>query len=351
MRAAITSTYGTGGTRLVPVQAPTAASLAPGHVLVRVSYAALSPADALHASGALRHTYPVTLPAVLGSDFAGVVVAGPGFEPGTRVFGRAARGALGACAELIVVHAQQCAVVPDGMELLDAAALAGAGCYAVKACRASRLKKGETVLVLAAGSSEGCVVTQVAVEVVGSEGRVIGMCGDDRDAKWLDSVLGAGCGEAMSGAEVQKVLGDVRPDVVIDCSGRQRAWDTVCDLCSRETRYVGYAATDCASGFGEDKAHSGTTESEYAHYAVESTRTLGRRLGGYLFKPSFHELPLSVMMYNRGDELSFSKDVGPVLKNCQARIRTHVFKLDRIAGAYKLLRAIRRPSGKVVIAF
>jgi NADPH:quinone reductase-like Zn-dependent oxidoreductase len=348
MRAAITSTYGAGGTRLTPVQAPSAARLPPGHLLVRVAYAALEPADALHASGALRHTQPLPLPAVLGADFAGVVVAGSGFAAGARVYGHAQRGALGACAELIVVEAKRCAPVPEGVDLRDAVAVAGAGCYAVSACRAGRLKEGNTALVLGASSSEGCLAAQVAAEVVGEKGRVVAVCADARDAKWLGGVL-RGPGEARVQCDLKAVLEEVRPDVVIDCSGRQRAWDTVSGLCSRETRYVGYAMTDLALASDERKI-VGTTESEYARYAVTSTRTLGRRLAGRLMWPSFHELPLSVMMSGRDDALSFPNDVAPLLKNACPRVRTHMFKLNRIAGAYAMLAASHRPSGKIVVA-
>lgn len=77
MRAAVTAAYGSPSytTGTVPVSRPREDSLRPGELLVRVAVASLTPVDAQLRAGALRHTHPLPLPAILGSDFAGTIVA------------------------------------------------------------------------------------------------------------------------------------------------------------------------------------------------------------------------------------------------------------------------------------
>jgi NADPH:quinone reductase-like Zn-dependent oxidoreductase len=357
MPAAVTLAYGPGGTRLSPVERPCATSLPPHHLLVRVAFAALSPADALHASGSQRHTNPMPLPAVLGSDFSGTVVASARgsspFPPGARVFGRAQRGTGGACAELIAVDGRRCAAVPDGMSLSDAAAVAGCGVYALAACRAAHLRAGESVLVLGASSSEGCLVAQIALATVGQEGRVVALCADPRDAKWLGHVLRPAGGEAHCGWAAAEAMADVRPNVIFDCTGRHSKYDVVCATCPRESRYVGFAMADY-EWCGEDDLVVGRSEGEYARLAVESMRVMARRLAGLWIRPSFHEVTSASMMEGGDVGLSFPKDVAPLLKSAKVRIRSQIFRLHKIAAAYAALESTRRAQGpargKVVLA-
>ena len=89
----------------------------PGEVLVAVRAASLNPIDWKMRSGAAKERFPVTFPAILGRDFAGIVrELGDGvkdFAIGDRVFGLG----WGTYAELCVVKAAELAKIPEGLEI------------------------------------------------------------------------------------------------------------------------------------------------------------------------------------------------------------------------------------------
>ena len=94
-----------------------------GDVLVRVAAASVNPFDFKLRSGAYKDVFPLTFPAILGVDVSGVVeVVGPGvqnFAVGDRVFANA----MQTYASLCVVKAEGLARIPDGMDVVEAAAV------------------------------------------------------------------------------------------------------------------------------------------------------------------------------------------------------------------------------------
>ena len=95
----------------------------PGEVLVRVAAASVNPIDYKRRAGLTKDFYPLHFPGLIGVDIAGTVVEiGPGvegFSVGDRVFAMADN----TYAELCVVNAAVLAKVPDGLDLIRAAAL------------------------------------------------------------------------------------------------------------------------------------------------------------------------------------------------------------------------------------
>ena len=131
--------------------------------IVRVHGAGLNRADLLQLAG----NYPAPAgspPDIPGLEVAGVVEAlGPearGLEIGARVFGVAGGGAQ---AEYLAVPAAQCALVPDGLDLVT---MGGAPEAFVTAHDAlvtkAKLQPGEWVLVHAVGSGVGTTALQLA---------------------------------------------------------------------------------------------------------------------------------------------------------------------------------------------
>ncbi|WP_174280108.1 NADP-dependent oxidoreductase [Sphingomonas bacterium] len=94
-----------------------------GEALVRVAATSVNPVDVKIRSGAVRDRMPVDLPSIPGVDVAGEVLAlGSGvtsLKVGDRVMGMAS----GTYAELCLVKADAVTLVPEGLDVEDAATL------------------------------------------------------------------------------------------------------------------------------------------------------------------------------------------------------------------------------------
>jgi NADPH:quinone reductase-like Zn-dependent oxidoreductase len=136
-----------------------------GEVLVKVAAASINPIDLMQRSGATKSFFPVEFPGIIGWDVSGTVLKlGPGVDQlalGDRVFG----WAFHTYAELCVVKANLLAKIPDGVDLVEAAALplvtlTGNQLISV----ASGIKSGQTALVSGAVGSVGRAAVYTAKE-------------------------------------------------------------------------------------------------------------------------------------------------------------------------------------------
>ncbi len=127
----------------------------PGEILVRVAATSVNPIDFKRRAGLLKDYYPIQFPGLVGADFAGkVATVGPGvqgFAEGEQVFAMAAD----TYAELCVVKAAVLAKVPDGLDLVEAAALPLVTTTGNQLIAATGIKAGQTVLVAGAAGSVG----------------------------------------------------------------------------------------------------------------------------------------------------------------------------------------------------
>ena len=149
----------------------------PGEVLVRNTAVGLNYIDTYHRSG----LYPVPMPAIIGSEGAGVVEAvGPrvkDFKPGDRV---AYAQPIGSYAEVLIRPAARLVKIPAGVDDRVAAAMMLKGMTSWYLCRRTyRVKKGDTVLVHAAAGGVGQILCQwvkalgaTAIGTVGSDEKV-----------------------------------------------------------------------------------------------------------------------------------------------------------------------------------
>ncbi len=147
----------------------------PGEVLVDIAYAAVNFPDVL----IVNNEYQVQVPApfVPGSEFSGVIaavgdgVAGGegGVAVGDHVYGASF---VGAYAEQIVVHAASVTVIPDSVDLRDAAAFSVAHTTAMHTLRTiADLQPGESVLVLGAAGGVGLASVELATLLGGRGDR------------------------------------------------------------------------------------------------------------------------------------------------------------------------------------
>jgi NADPH:quinone reductase-like Zn-dependent oxidoreductase len=121
-----------------------------GEVLVRVAAASVNPIDYKRRAGLTQRFYPLHFPALIGVDVAGTVVKiGPEVEAFTvdnPVFAMANN----TYAELCVVKADILADIPEGLDLIRAAALPLVTTTGNQLLSATGIRAGQTVMVVGA---------------------------------------------------------------------------------------------------------------------------------------------------------------------------------------------------------
>ncbi|MFJ9778796.1 NAD(P)-dependent alcohol dehydrogenase [Amycolatopsis sp. NPDC101161] len=238
---------------------------APGEVLVRVRAFSVNGGELAARSGKLRLLTGRKFPKRVGLDFTGEVAAlGTGttaFAIGDRVWGVLARTAgFGSAAEYVTVPADRLGPVPEGLDLVAAAALPVAT-TAVTALRDKvALRPGERLLVRGAAGGVGNAAVQLG-RAYGAEVTALARAAN------LDFVRGLGATTALDHRSVRlPELG--RFDVVLDTAGTGlpdfrrllapggRMVTIAFDL-TRPVRSLGYLAVSARHGRGRVRAFSG----------------------------------------------------------------------------------------------
>ena len=139
---------------------------AAGEVLVRVHAVSVNPIDFKMRSGAAKDRFPVTFPAILGRDVAGMVAklgeGVKGFKVGDRVFALSNR----TYAEFCVVKATDLALIPEGLELTTAGAVplvSVTGDQLIR--RGAKVQSGQTIVLTGALGSVGRCALFAAREI------------------------------------------------------------------------------------------------------------------------------------------------------------------------------------------
>ena len=184
----------------------------PGQLLVRVQSAGVNPVDLLMRQGAMRTVMPLPMPAVLGLDLAGIVVAkgegagGPAI--GEPVFGRAL---LGSMAEFALTTPESIAPRPSALTAEQAASLPTAGIAAWHALHSyAALAQAETVLVLGGASMVG----QFAIQLAKATGAKVFATAS---AQNLAHVRSLGADQVIDYTNEDLASAMTTVDVVIDC--------------------------------------------------------------------------------------------------------------------------------------
>lgn len=154
-----------GGMEVVQVDQVDVPAPGAGEVLVRVRAAGVNALDWKIRQGYLQAVFPLALPATLGIELAGEVMAVgegvTGFAPGDRVMGPL--GALGAYTDVVALAAHKLALVPQALDFVQAAALPVASLTAWQALRAAGpLLAGQQVLIHGAAGGVGGFAVQFA---------------------------------------------------------------------------------------------------------------------------------------------------------------------------------------------
>lgn len=213
---------------LVEIDTPTPG---PGQILIRHEAIGINFIETYQRTG----LYPVKLPAIPGSEVAGVVEAvGDGVtrvKVGDRV---ATMGSSGGYAEASIVRADRAVLIPDAITTRVAAAILLKGMTTEALVRRTYpVKSGETVLVHAAVGGVGQIMTQwlkaigaTVIATVGSEAKA-----EKARALGADHVILYR--EQDVAAEVRRITGGVGVPVAYDSVGKDTFEGTLASLARR----------------------------------------------------------------------------------------------------------------------
>ena len=125
-------------------------------VLVTMAAASINPVDWKMRSGEAKERFPVSFPGILGRDVSGVVRAVGSNVRGVQVGERVMALTTGSYAELVIVKGTELTHIPDGVDIIQAAALPLISLTGDQLVREGcSLQKGQTVLVTGALGSVG----------------------------------------------------------------------------------------------------------------------------------------------------------------------------------------------------
>ncbi len=197
----------------------------PGEVLVRVASTSVNPIDYKRRAGLTKDFYPIKFPGLIGVDVAGTVATVgtgvEGFSRGDQVFAMAAD----TYAELCVVNAAILARIPNGIDVIQAAALPLVTTTGNQLVSGTGIKEGQTVLVAGAAGNvgrsavftakdRGAIVIAAVLKRQIEEAKAVGadqvVATDDNNAianlPSLDAVA-----DTVGGRTAQQLIAKVKP--------------------------------------------------------------------------------------------------------------------------------------------
>jgi NADPH:quinone reductase-like Zn-dependent oxidoreductase len=213
--------------RFAEVPRPT---LKPDELLVQVHAAGVNPIDNMIPTGLFKAVVKLQLPAVMGSDLAGVVTEVGSrvtrFKPGDAVFASIFDIGTGAITEFAVVPESAAALKPDNLDFVQAAAIPMVGLTSWQALKERvKLRPGQKVFIPAGSGGIGTFAIQLAKHLgarvgtttsTGNIELVRGLGADEivdykqqefeNVLRGYDAVLGTVRGDAM-----EKAVGILKP--------------------------------------------------------------------------------------------------------------------------------------------
>jgi N-ethylmaleimide reductase len=231
-----------GGTEVMRWDEVPMPQAAPGEVLVRVAAAGVNGLDWKIRDGLVKDVFKLPLPATLGIELAGEVVAVgegvTGHAIGSRVFG--ALGGVGAYARHVALAASKLVPTPAVIDDATAAAIPVAAMTAWQALfDAGKLQRGETVLIHGAAGGVGSYAVQFAQQA----GARVLVTAQSRNADLLRR-LGADEVIDYKTTRFEELVDNV--DLVLDLVGGEtldRSWQVL----SPQGRIISTAAPDIAA--------------------------------------------------------------------------------------------------------
>ena len=181
-------------------------SLKANEVLVKVYAVGLNPIDNMIPTGIFKPVLHFKLPATLGSDLSGVVIAVGSrvtrFSPGDEIFASIFDTGTGSLAEFAVVPESAVAIKPANLDFVQAASLPMVSLTSWQALTERvRLRPGQKVFIPAGSGGIGTVAIQLAKQL----GATVGTTTSTGNIEWVRS-LGADEVVDYKKEEFEKVL-------------------------------------------------------------------------------------------------------------------------------------------------
>lgn len=312
----------TGGPEVLSWDEVDAGHPGPDQARIRHSAIGLNFIDTYHRSG----LYPLPLPAILGSEGAGVVLevgsAVPDLKPGDRV---AYAGPVGAYAEERLVAAHRLVPLPSDLDDRVAAAAMLKGMTAQYLLRRThRVEAGETILLHSAAGGVGLIAAQWAKSL---GARVIGTVSTDAKALLARE---AGCDHVIVTsredfvARVKEITGGAGVSVVYDAVGKD-TFD---------------GSLDCLAPLGLMVSFGNASGA----VPPVSPLVLSQKGSLFLTRPT-----LMTYTAKREDLLSTAADLFSVIRSGAVRVRIEAsYPLREAAAAHVALEA-RRTTGSTIL--
>lgn len=142
-------------------------AIKPDEILVEVHAVGLNPVDNMIAKGAFKPILQFQLPAVMGSDVAGVVAEVGSrvtrFKPGDAIFASTFDLGTGTLAEFAVVPDSAAALKPENLDFVEAASIPMVGLTSWQALKErARIRPGQKVFIPAGSGGIGTFAIQLA---------------------------------------------------------------------------------------------------------------------------------------------------------------------------------------------
>lgn len=196
-------------------------SMEPDEILVKVYAVGLNPIDNMIPTGIFKPVLHFKLPATLGSDLSGIVIATGSrvsrFKLGDEIFASIFDRGTGSLAEFAVVHQSLAAIKPANIDFVQAASLPMVSLTAWQALtERACLQSGQKVFIPAGSGGIGSFAIQLAKHL----GAKVGTTASSGNVEWV-SRLGADevvdykkqeFEKVLSGYDI--VLGTVRGDLI-----------------------------------------------------------------------------------------------------------------------------------------
>ncbi|WP_066296738.1 NADP-dependent oxidoreductase [Arthrobacter luteolus] len=197
-------------------------------VLVRMRAAGINHGDERLRSGEFRQIFPFKLPMVLGSEFAGEVVAlgskASKFTPGMQVFAYPDQARMGAFAEFVAVQEDDLALIPQSTDVVEAAALPVVALTAWQGLvEMGKLQSGQNVLIHGGSGGVGSVAIQLAKHL----GAVVATTVNSANAEFVRE-LGADIVIDYRTEDFTEKLSNI--DLVLDTQGGETLKRSLCVL-------------------------------------------------------------------------------------------------------------------------